>query len=119
MEARACPGLLPIVHNDWEGISMRSSFQHLSIRTKIIVCAILILLIVVSMSTLVYDGIVVSQTRDEEVAQTTEIVSAIDALQLQLVNMELGYRGFLLLGNDASLEPYTTGYQSYTRISTH
>ena len=65
----------------------------------------------------VYYGIVVSQARDQDATQTTEVLSAIDAMHLQLVNMELGYRGFLITGDDALLAPYTTGYQSYTRSS--
>jgi rsbT co-antagonist protein RsbR len=38
-------------------------------------------------------------------------------MHLQLVNMELGYRGFLIVGDDSLLIPYTTGYESYTRTS--
>jgi CHASE3 domain sensor protein/anti-anti-sigma regulatory factor len=92
-----------------------SFFRHLRIRTKILLCAILVLVIVVSMSGVVYRGILVSQTRDQAVAHTTEIISAIDDVQLQIVNMEMGYRGFLIIGDDAFLAPYTTGYQSYSR----
>jgi CHASE3 domain sensor protein/anti-anti-sigma regulatory factor len=93
-------------------------FHNLRIRTKIVVCAILVLLIVVSMSGVVYNGITVSQVRDQEVAHTAEITGDIDALLLQIVNMETGYRGFLIVGDDAFLEPYTTGYQEYTHAST-
>ncbi len=93
------------------------SLQNLGIRSKIMVCTILVLLIVVSMAGWVYYGIVVSQSRDQDATQTTEVMSAIDAMHLQLVNMELGYRGFLIVGDDALLTPYTTGYQSYTRTS--
>jgi CHASE3 domain sensor protein/anti-anti-sigma regulatory factor len=92
-----------------------SFFQHLRIRTKILIGATLVLLIVVSMSGLVYHGILVSQTRDQAVAHTMEIISAIDDVQLQITNMEAGYRGFLIVGDDTFLGPYTTGYQSYSR----
>src|SRR4051794_10650439 len=98
---------------------MRVILQNLGIRSKIMVGAILALVIVVSMASWVYHGIVVSQARDDDLAQTTEITSAIDAMHLQLVNMELGYRGFLIVGDDTLLTPYTTGYQSYTRTSAH
>ncbi len=73
------------------------SLQNLGIRSKIMVCTILVLLIVVSMAGWVYYGIVVSQSRDQDATQTTEVMSAIDAMHLQLVNMELGYRGFLIV----------------------
>jgi rsbT co-antagonist protein RsbR len=39
-------------------------------------------------------------------------------VQLQIVNMEMGYRGFLIVGDDAFLAPYTTGYESYTHTYT-
>jgi CHASE3 domain sensor protein/anti-anti-sigma regulatory factor len=96
---------------------MNMSWQDLGIRSKIMVCTILVLLIVVSMAGWVYYGIVVSQARDQEATQTTAVLSAIDAMHLQLVNMELGYRGFLIVGDDALLTPYSTGYQSYTHTS--
>jgi CHASE3 domain sensor protein/anti-anti-sigma regulatory factor len=97
-----------------------SVFLHnLGIRSKIMVCALLVLLIVVGMASWVYNGIVVSQARDQDAAQTAEVISAIDAVHLQLVNMELGYRGFLIVADDPLLAPYTTGYQSYTHTTAH
>ena len=96
---------------------MKISWQNLGIRSKIMVSTILVLLIVVSMAGWVYYGIVVSQARDQDATQTTAVLSAIDAMHLQLVNMELGYRGFLIVGDDALLTPYSTGYQSYTHTS--
>jgi rsbT co-antagonist protein RsbR len=96
---------------------MNTSWQNLGIRSKIMLYTILVLLIVVSMAGWVYYGIVISQARDQDATQTTEVLSAIDAMHLQLVNMELGYRGFLIVGDDALLAPYTTGYESYTHTS--
>src|SRR3954469_18492147 len=96
---------------------MNISWQNLGIRSKIMVCTVLVLLIVISMASWVYYGIVVSQARDQDATQTSEVLSAIDAMHLQLVNMEMGYRGFLIVGDDALLIPYTTGYESYTRSS--
>jgi len=44
-----------------------------------------------------------------------ETVAAVDAALLALVNTETGQRGYALTGQEASLQPYTTGKQAFQR----
>jgi rsbT co-antagonist protein RsbR len=94
---------------------MISWFNNARIRTKILVCAIAILVIVGAMSGVVYAGIVASQGRDRLVVRANTIVASTDKLMLQVSNMELDYRTYLLTGDKAGLKPYETNYLTYTQ----
>jgi rsbT co-antagonist protein RsbR len=93
---------------------MISWFNNARIRTKILVCAIAILVIVGAMSSVVYTGIVASQERDRLVVRANTIVASTDKLMLQVSNIELDYRTYLLTGDKAVLKPYETNYLTYT-----
>lgn len=89
-------------------------FNNLSIRTQVLLVSSVMLIIVVIMAALVYAEIVRTQAREREVVRTFEIVSSTDAMLLQIVNMQTGYRGYLINGNPVFLEPYNAGRASYT-----
>jgi rsbT co-antagonist protein RsbR len=90
-------------------------FNNARIRTKILICAIAILLIVGSMSGVVYYGIVASQQRDALVLRANTIVASADSLIVHVSNMEMDYRSYLLTGDKAVLKPYETNYITYTQ----
>ncbi|HEY0736319.1 MAG TPA: CHASE3 domain-containing protein [Herpetosiphonaceae bacterium] len=91
-----------------------TQFNNLSIRTQVLLVSSVMLIIVVIMAALVYNEIMTAQAREQEVVRTFEIVSSTDAMLLQLVNMQTGYRGYLFNGNPVFLEPYNAGRASYT-----
>ncbi|GAB4200879.1 MAG: hypothetical protein OHK0022_22370 [Roseiflexaceae bacterium] len=88
--------------------------NDLNLRTKILLGGALVLLPMLVMAFVISQGIVASQERERSVDQTHVVVNEIDNLLLQLVNMETGYRGFLITGDDVFLEPYTQGLATYT-----
>src|SRR4051812_8754687 len=85
---------------------MKHWFNNARIRTKILVCAIAIVLIVILMSGGVYAGIAASQARDQLLEHANAIVMSTDALQVHLTNIELAYRSYLLTGDKVWLKSY-------------
>jgi CHASE3 domain sensor protein/anti-anti-sigma regulatory factor len=92
---------------------MLRQFNHLSIRTKILVCAITILILVGIMTIVVYVGIVESEARDQRVVRAADVVQGTDTLLIQLTNMELDFRTYLLTGDAAFVTSYDANYQAY------
>ena len=92
---------------------MKRWFNNAPIRAKILVCAITIVLIVGSMSSVVYVGIVASQARDQLVEHADAIIVSTDALQEHLTNTELDFRSYLLTGDKAWLTAYDRSNQAY------
>jgi CHASE3 domain sensor protein/anti-anti-sigma regulatory factor len=92
---------------------MRRWFNNARIRTKILVCAIAILLIVGAMSAVVYNSIDTSQARDQLVEHADAIVMSTDALQVYLTNIELAFRSYLLTGDKVWLTSYDKSNQAY------
>jgi CHASE3 domain sensor protein/anti-anti-sigma regulatory factor len=93
--------------------TMLHQFNQLSIRTKFLVCAITILVLVGGMSAAVYIGIVENEAREQRVVRAADVVHSTDALLMPLTNMELNFRGFLLTGSDTFLTAYEASYQEY------
>jgi rsbT co-antagonist protein RsbR len=98
--------------------TMLHQFNQLSIRTKFLVCAITILVLVGGMSAAVYIGIVENEAREQRVVRAADVVHSTDALLMPLTNMELNFRGFLLTGSDTFLTAYEASYQEYQQEKT-
>jgi rsbT co-antagonist protein RsbR len=92
---------------------MRRWFNNARIHTKILVSAIAIVLLVGTMSGVVYTGIVARQDRDQLVERSNAIVMSTDVLQFHLVNIELAFRSYLLTGDKAWLKTYDASNQAY------
>ncbi len=92
---------------------MRAWFNNARIGAKILVCAIAIVVIVGTMSGVVYNGIVTSQAGDQLVMRANAIVMSTDALQAHLTNIELAFRSYLLTGDKAWLTSYDDTNQAY------
>ncbi|NNJ13662.1 HAMP domain-containing protein, partial [Chloroflexales bacterium ZM16-3] len=90
-----------------------SRFNNLSIRNKILLVVVFVLAIMTAVSTMSYLGIQDSLSREADVRTTYAIIEQNAEIELQLVNMETGERGFLLTGDEIFLEPYTAGYAAY------
>ncbi|MEI8307650.1 MAG: methyl-accepting chemotaxis protein [Chloroflexales bacterium] len=93
-------------------------YNNLSIRSKILLVVVFVLIAMTLVSTLAYIGILDSLNRESDVRSSYTVITQSDEILIQLVNMETGERGFLLTGNDSFLEPYTTGYTDYQRSIT-
>jgi CHASE3 domain sensor protein/anti-anti-sigma regulatory factor len=89
---------------------MVQMFQDLGIRTKILLCASVILVTVMIMAGIVYNEIVRSQQRDQAVLLTIEVINNTDALLARLDSVETGYRSFLITGKATFLEPFANAY---------
>jgi anti-anti-sigma regulatory factor/CHASE3 domain sensor protein len=92
---------------------MKAWFNNARIHTKILICAIAILLIVVAMSGAVYYGIDTSQSRDQLVERADAIIISTDGLQMRLANIELAFRSYLLTGDKTWLTAYDKANQEY------
>jgi CHASE3 domain sensor protein/anti-anti-sigma regulatory factor len=97
---------------------MLRQFNNLSIRTKILVCAITILVLVGIMAGVVYYGVVESEARDGRVVRADDVVRSTDTLLIQLTNMELDFRSYLFTGNDTFLASYEASHQAYQQEQT-
>jgi methyl-accepting chemotaxis protein len=91
-------------------------FPALGIRGKIFLSLATELVFVLLLVGMVYRSIQASERQDRFVTHTYQVIGAIDDLQLQLVNMQTGVRGFLLTGEQRFLDPYTNGSQRYAQI---
>jgi signal transduction histidine kinase len=73
----------------------------------------LVLLLLLALSAVAYwttEGNVQAAT---SVEHTLQVIALAEATQGDLVDMETGYRGFLLTGQEQFLEPYTAGLAAY------
>ncbi len=87
--------------------------NNIRVHTKILSIVILVLLLNITVALIVYQGIVDSQAREDDVNFTHEVISSTDELLLQVVNMETGERGFTIAGEEAFLQPYEQGIAQY------
>jgi methyl-accepting chemotaxis protein len=92
---------------------MKRFETNVRIRNKILVIVIMILLITIGIGSVLYWGITSSQDRERWVAHTHTVINEADELMIQLLNMETGERGFALTDDEAFLEPYESGWQTY------
>jgi rsbT co-antagonist protein RsbR len=98
--------------------TMLRQFNQLSIRTKILVCAIAILALVGAMTGVVYAGIVGSEAREQRVVRAADVVRSTDTLLMHLTNLELNFRTYLLTGGEDFLTAYDASYQAYQQEET-
>jgi methyl-accepting chemotaxis protein len=92
---------------------MKRFETNVRIRNKILVIVIMILLITIGIGSVLYWGITSSQDRERWVAHTHTVINEADELMIQLLNMETGERGFALTDDEAFLEPYESGWETY------
>jgi methyl-accepting chemotaxis protein len=91
--------------------------NNIRIRTKILLVVALALVLNVLVAVVVYIGILDSQAREDDVTFTHEVISTVDELLLQVVNMETGERGYVISGVEEFLEPYNRGVENYREVS--
>ncbi len=90
-------------------------FNNLNLRTKILAVAAIIMIMMLLVSSILYNGIRASNAREDTVRFTNEVINLTDHVLLDIVNMETGERGFLLTGDETFLAPYSEGVEIYHR----
>lgn len=95
---------------------MRQWLGNLGIRSKLLLAAWAALTIILLMAGFVFWGVRQGLQREHQVQHTFRVINLADELLLQLVNMETGFRGYLITGADRSLEPYFAGLQRYQEL---
>ncbi len=87
--------------------------MKLNIRNKLLLAFAAVLVIVISVSVFSYKTQMDNQDRTVWVSHTNIVMATDDEVLLGMVNMETGFRGYLLSGKDAFLDPYNAGKQQY------
>ncbi len=88
-------------------------FDNLRVRTRLLAGYGAVLTLVVLQSASISTFLGQSSTRAAERSESSDIMRLAQSAMTDLVNMESGYRGFLLTGSEASLAPYTEGSAAY------
>jgi signal transduction histidine kinase len=73
----------------------------------------IVLLLLLGLSAAAYWTTAGNVQASTSVEHTLQVIALAEATQGDLVDMETGYRGFLLTGQEQFLEPYTAGLASY------
>jgi PAS domain S-box-containing protein len=84
----------------------------LSLRTKLLGSFGLVLVVLVILTSAAYQTTAANQQAADAVSHSLQIIGTAHETLTSLVDMETGYRGFLLTGRDEFLEPYLAGQHS-------
>jgi methyl-accepting chemotaxis protein len=88
-------------------------FKDLAVRWKLIGGFGLVLLLMIGLGSFAYRTTTANLATANWVKHTHQVISLANEALAGLVDMETGYRGFLLTGNDEFLEPYNNGKRTY------
>ncbi|HEX5163845.1 MAG TPA: CHASE3 domain-containing protein [Thermomicrobiales bacterium] len=91
-------------------------FSNLSLRWKLLGSFALVLIILAGMSIAAYRTTVSNEHADDAESQTLETIDETNATYAALLDMESGYRGFLLTGQDRFLDPYFNGKRDFENL---
>jgi methyl-accepting chemotaxis protein len=92
---------------------MLTLIRNARIRSKLLLAFGGVLTLVIIQSTITYGITRQNQERSRWTEHTHEVISAANQALSALVDMETGYRGFLVTGRDDFLEPYNAGREAY------
>ncbi len=91
--------------------------NELSIKSKVIIGYIIILLLMVTVSTIAYNNIKALIQTSHWVEHTHKVISTANRVGMSMIDMETGQRGFLVTGDDSYLEPYKEGLNKFNQRS--
>jgi signal transduction histidine kinase/CHASE3 domain sensor protein len=86
-----------------------SYLANASVRAKLLGAFGIVLTILIVLSSAAYRTTSLNQEATGAVIHAFQVIGTANALLANLVDMETGYRGYLLAGDDAFLEPYWRG----------
>jgi signal transduction histidine kinase len=87
--------------------------RDVPLRWKLLLAFAAVLIIMVVLSAVTYQAIAVNDQTAALVDHTQAVITTADEALAALVDMESGYRGFLLTGREDFLEPYTSSAPVY------
>ncbi|MEH6531732.1 MAG: methyl-accepting chemotaxis protein [Photobacterium frigidiphilum] len=91
---------------------MQKYFNNLTIKVMLTFSALVPLISFAIIFGILYFSTERAKTSNEWVEHTYEVIDKIDYTLLNVVNMETGYRGFMITNNDGFLEPYEGGIEA-------
>jgi methyl-accepting chemotaxis protein len=90
-------------------------FNNFRMRSKLLTAFAVVLAIVVVQSVVVYRTTQANAERSREISYTQFTIETAKNALASLINMETGYRGFLVTGQDDFLQPYAEGRDQFAR----
>jgi len=93
-------------------LTLRTGLANLPLRTKLLGSFGLVVLVLVALTSLAYQTTAANQRAADAVSHSLRVVGTAHETLTSMVDMETGYRGFLLTGREDFLEPYTEGGQT-------
>ncbi len=91
---------------------MQKYFNNLTIKVMLTFSALVPLISFAIIFGILYFSTERAKTSNEWVEHTYVVIDKIDYTLLNVVNMETGYRGFMITNNDGFLEPYEGGIEA-------
>jgi len=88
-------------------------FRNLRLRWKLLVAFGVLLGLMIAQSFLAYLTTANSIRTSQSVQRSYSIIDRAESVEIALLDMQRGYRGFLLTGNEQFLAPYEAGSQVY------
>ncbi len=90
--------------------------NNLTIRTKLIGQAIVVLALIITMAAVVYNSVLDTQEHERWVTHTYQVIGNGDTMLAQVLSMQTGYRGFLIVGDESYLSHYNNGLRNYQQL---
>ena len=87
--------------------------SDLPLRWKLLSAFGIVLVVIAAQSAFAYKTTAASQEASGWVDHTNQVIGTANDALANLVNMETGYRGFLVTGQDTFLDPYNSGKTAY------
>ena len=93
-----------------------NAFENLQLKWKIILGFAIPLVLITVISSVVYVDVGKLIHASDRVSHTHEAIELGGDITGSLVNMETGFRGFLIAGRDEFLGPYTSGKSDFINL---
>ena len=90
--------------------------NKLSLRNKLILGFSVPALLICALSAMIYKSLNHMETASDWVHHTNEAIKIGEQLASSMIDMESGFRGYLIAGDDEFLEPYTVGKASFSEL---
>jgi len=91
-----------------------NAFTNLSIPKKLIACFSILLLFAIATNAVIYSKSNDLKAATERNIHTFAVIDAANRIKENAINQETGYRGYLLSGDKAFLDPYHKGGSNFT-----
>lgn len=92
------------------------NLQNLNLRSRLLLGFAFVLAITTTMFLLNYQMQKKRDKTSQWVNHTNEVKSKSDKVMMHLIDMETGFRGYLISGNESFLEPYNSGVVGYQAL---